>query len=80
VATFAIILYAGNEIVPFGEKLFSIPVSALWLNYHLCPTGALLLRYSCYPFIATWDTTSQETWDSPLKGSETSVPFDAPVG
>ena len=27
-----VILYAGNEIVPFGEKLFAIPVSALWLN------------------------------------------------
>jgi predicted AAA+ superfamily ATPase len=27
-----VMLYAGNEIVPFGEKLFAIPVSALWLN------------------------------------------------
>jgi predicted AAA+ superfamily ATPase len=27
-----VILYAGNEIIPFGGKLFAIPVSALWLN------------------------------------------------
>jgi len=25
-----IVLYAGKEIVPFGEKLFAVPLSALW--------------------------------------------------
>ncbi|MFU8798166.1 MAG: ATP-binding protein [Gammaproteobacteria bacterium] len=25
-----IVLYTGNRIVPFGEKLFAIPISALW--------------------------------------------------
>jgi len=26
----AIVLYAGKDIVPFGEKHFAIPLSALW--------------------------------------------------
>jgi len=25
-----IVLYAGKDIVPFGEKLFAVPLSALW--------------------------------------------------
>jgi predicted AAA+ superfamily ATPase len=25
-----VVLYTGNEIVPFGEKLFALPISTIW--------------------------------------------------
>jgi uncharacterized protein len=25
-----IVLYGGNDIVPFGDKLFAVPISCLW--------------------------------------------------
>jgi hypothetical protein len=27
---YGVVLYNGNDVVPFGEKLYAVPLAALW--------------------------------------------------